>query len=198
MRLIGLTGGIATGKSTVAGMLARRGAAIVDADELAREVVEPGRPALQAVVSRFGDSVVQPDGRLDRTALGQLVFSDEAARRDLERITHPAINELMQQRIAEHFARDAPAVIADIPLLFEKRRQDMFEGVLLVWAPRAVQLQRMLQRDAIDESSAAARLAAQLDIDDKRALATWVIDNSGTITATQVQADSWWDEEIGL
>ena len=198
MRLIGLTGGIATGKSTVAGMLARRGAAIIDADELARDVVEPGQPALDAIVRRFGADVLQPDGTLDRAGLGGLVFSDEAARRDLERITHPRIAELMQQRIAESFAHDAPAVIADIPLLFENRRQDMFEGVLLVWAPRSVQLKRMQERDSLDEAAAESRLAAQMNIDDKRALAGWIIDNSGALSATQRQTDAWWDEEIGL
>ena len=198
MRLIGLTGGIATGKSTVAAMLAERGAAIVDADVLAKEVVEPGQPALRDVVARFGNSVLLPDGSLDRDRLGEVVFADEAARRDLERITHPRITDLMQQRIADAIARDAPAVIVDIPLLFERRRGDMFEGVLLVWTPLGVQLQRLRERNGLDDTAARQRLAAQLPIDDKRTLATWIIDNSGSLDDTRQQVDAWWDEEIGL
>lgn len=197
MRLIGLTGGIATGKSTVDAMLAERGAAIVDADELAREVVLPGTPGLDAVVQRFGPGVLQSGGTLDRAALGAIVFADSAARKDLERITHPRIADLMQQRIAEGFARDVPAVIVDIPLLFENHREDMFEGVLLVWAPEAVQLQRMRERDGIDGEAAQQRLSAQMPIDEKRALATWVIDNSGSLSETKRQVDAWWDDEIG-
>ena len=198
MRLIGLTGGIATGKSTVAAMLSRRGARVVDADALAHEVVEPGKPALQSVVERFGDGVLLHDGSLDRARLAALVFADDAARKDLERITHPRIAELMQQRIATAFAHDAPAVILDIPLLFEGRREDTVEGVLVVWAPVAVQLQRLHERDGFDEVAARQRLAAQMPIDEKRQRGTWIIDNSGTIDETQRQVDAWWDDEIGL
>jgi dephospho-CoA kinase len=198
MRLIGLTGGIATGKSTVAGMLIERGAAVVDADQLAREVVEPGRPALQAVVQRFGESVLHDDGSLDRAKLGAIVFRDDSARRDLERITHPRITDLMQQRIASAFAHDAPVVVVDIPLLFERGRDDMFEGVLVVWAPVAVQLQRMHDRDSLDKEEALRRLAAQMPIDDKRDRATWIVDNSGTLDDTRRQVNAWWDEEIGV
>jgi dephospho-CoA kinase len=198
MRLMGLTGGIATGKSTVSAMLAGRGAAVVDADELAREVVLPGTPGLAAVARRFGPEVLQPDGALDRAALGAIVFADPAARKDLERITHPRITELMQQRIAAAFARDVPAVVVDIPLLFENGREDMFEGVLLVWAPEAVQLHRLRSREGIDEEEARLRLAAQLPIEEKRSRATWIVDNSGSLEDTRRQVDAWWDEEIGV
>jgi dephospho-CoA kinase len=197
MRLIGLTGGIATGKSVVAAMLAARGATVVDADELAREVVRPGEPALSAITQRFGDSVLQADGTLDRSRLGDIVFADEQSRRDLERITHPRIAALMQERIVAAVTHDAPAAIVDIPLLFENHREDSFEGVLLVWAPAALQMERMTQRDGLDHESAARRLAAQLPIDDKRDRATWVIDNSGTLDETRRQVDAWWDAEIG-
>ena len=197
MRLIGLTGGIATGKSTVAGMLAERGATVIDADELARRVVEPGQPAYTAVVERFGSEVVNPDGTLNRGRLGAVVFADPSARRDLERITHSRIGELMQRGIADAIAHDAPVAVVDIPLLYEATRDDMFEGVLLVYAPRADQLRRMVSRDRFSEAEATARLDAQLPIEAKRDLATWVIDNSGDLRDTERQVAAWWGEEIG-
>ncbi len=197
MRLIGLTGGIATGKSTVARMLTDRGATLVDADELARRVVERDQPAYAAVVERFGSEVVNPDGTLDRGRLGAVVFADPKARRDLERITHARIGELMQRRIADAFARDAPVTIVDIPLLYEATRDDMFEGVLLIYAPRAEQLRRMMSRDGFSEAEAIARLDAQLPIESKRNLATWVIDNGGDLRDTERQVAAWWGEEIG-
>ena len=197
MRLIGLTGGIATGKSTVAGMLAERGATVIDADELARRVVEPGQPAYTAVVERFGSEVVNPDGTLNRGRLGAVVFADPSARRDLERITHSRIGELMQRGIADAIAHDAPVAVVDIPLLYEATRDDMFEGVLLVYAPRADQLRRMVSRDGFSEAEATARLDAQLPIEAKRDLATWVIDNSGDLRDTERQVAAWWGEEIG-
>jgi dephospho-CoA kinase len=197
MRLIGLTGGIATGKSEVARMLAARGATIIDADELAREVVRPGQPALAQIVERFGAQMLNDDGTLDRTGLAKVVFADPQARADLERITHGRIGELIQQRIAAAFAHDAHLVVVDIPLLFESRRADMFEGTLLVYAPRDVQLQRLMSRDGITREGAEQRLEAQLPIDEKRARATWVIDNGGDVADTEQQLGAWWAEEIG-
>jgi len=196
MRLIGLTGGIGTGKSTVARMLAARGAAVVDADLLAREVVEPGTPALAEIAAEFGPGVLQADGSLDRAALGALVFGDEARRERLNAITHPRVGALMQERVAAALHSDAPLVVVDIPLLFEGARQGMFEGVLLVWVPPAVQLARLVERDGWSEDEARARLAAQMPIDDKRALATWVIDNSGTVAQTEAQVDAWWCDHV--
>ncbi|MBV9525134.1 MAG: dephospho-CoA kinase, partial [Candidatus Dormibacteraeota bacterium] len=190
------TGGIATGKSTVAAMLQRLGATVIDSDLLAREVVEPGRPGYDAVVRRFGEGMLNADGSLDRARLGALVFDDPDARRDLERITHARIAELMQQRIAEAFARDAPVVVVDIPLLYEAKREDMFEGVLLVYAPRDVQMRRMGERNGLSADDAAKRLEAQLPIDEKRERATWVIDNSAGAASTEEQVRRWWAEEI--
>jgi dephospho-CoA kinase len=197
MRLIGLTGGIATGKSEVARMLAARGATIIDADELAREVVRPGQPALAQIVERFGAQMLNDDGTLDRTGLAKVVFAEPQARADLERITHGRIGELIQQRIAAAFAHDAHLVVVDIPLLFESRRADMFEGTLLVYAPRDVQLQRLMSRDGITREEAEQRLEAQLPIDEKRARASWVIDNGGDVADTEQQLTAWWAEEIG-
>jgi dephospho-CoA kinase len=193
MRLIGLTGGIATGKSTVARMLAARGATVIDADELAREVVRPGEPALNAIVERFGTDVLQADGTLDRPRLGVIVFADADARHDLDRITHPRIAELTRERIAAALDSEAPLVVVDIPLLFENARESMFEGVLVVHAPETIQVERMRDRNGLDGAAARQRLAAQLPIDEKRARATWVIDNSGDADATERAVAAWWN-----
>ena len=192
MRLIGVTGGIATGKSTVDRMLADHGAIVIDGDELAREAVRPGEPALDEVATRFGRDVIRPDGTLDRGRVGGIVFADAEARRDLERITHPRIMELMQERIAAALAGPAPLVAIDVPLLFESAREGMFEGVLLVYAPRDVQLRRLRERNGLDEDAALQRLAAQLPIDEKRDRATWIIDNSHGVDATARAVDLWW------
>ncbi|HEX6493447.1 MAG TPA: dephospho-CoA kinase [Candidatus Dormibacteraeota bacterium] len=196
MQLIGLTGGIATGKSTVARLLAERGATIVDADVLAREVVEPGSPALAEIAAGFGDSVLTPDGALDRAALGAVVFADPAQRRRLEAITHPRIAALMGERIAAGLASEAPLVVADIPLLFEGDRVGLVEGVLLVDAPEEVQLRRLMLRDGIDAAAARARVAAQMPLEEKRRRATWVIDNSGTPAQTASRVAAWWERWV--
>jgi dephospho-CoA kinase len=196
MRLIGVTGGIATGKSTVDRLLAAHGASVIDADELAREAVRPGEPALDAVVARFGREVLLPNGNLDRGRLGEVVFADPKARRDLERITHPRINELMGERIASVLAGPAPLVAVDIPLLFESAREAMFEGVLLVYASPEVQVRRLRERNGLDEAAALQRLAAQLPIDEKRDRATWIIDNSDGLDATSRAVDLWWETAV--
>ena len=194
MRLIGVTGGIATGKSTVGRMLAAHGATVIDADELAREAVRPGEPTLDAVAARFGRDVILPDGSLDRARLGEIVFADPVARRDLEGITHPRILELTQERVAAALASAAPLVAVDIPLLFENAREAMFEGVLLVYAPPEVQLRRLRERNGLDEAAALPRLAAQLPIDEKRDRATWIIDNAAGLAARAV--DMWWETVV--
>jgi len=193
---IGLTGGIACGKSTVSAMLVRRGAALVDADRIAREVVEPGSPVLSRVALRFGQAVLLPDGALDRKALGRLVFGDEAARKDLEALLHPPIRALMRERM-EAFEREQPRrlVVVDVPLLYESGLAAMFEEVLLVYAPREVQLARLIGRDGLDATEAAKRLEAQLPIEAKRALADCVIDNSGTLEETERQVALFWQRK---
>jgi dephospho-CoA kinase len=196
MRLIGLTGGIATGKSTVAAMLTALGAAVVDADALAREVLLPGTSGLDEVVARFGGTILDAGGGVDRAALGALVFADPGKRAALEAITHPRIAALMQDRILAALDSPAPLVVADIPLLFERDGQQGFEGTLLVYAPAATQLQRMRDRDGLDEDASRSRLAAQLPIDEKRRRATWVIDNSGSRESTAAQVDAWWAEVL--
>ena len=125
------------------------------------------------------------------------MFADPGARLELERLTHPAVIELMQQQIGEAAARDAPVVVVDVPLLFETGREELFEGTLLVYAPPETQLRRMLARDGLDAADAQQRINAQLPIDDKRLRATWVIDNGGDIAATESQVQAWWGEAIG-
>jgi dephospho-CoA kinase len=196
MRLIGLTGGIATGKSTVDRMLEQRGAVVVDADELAREAVRSGDPTLDEIAARFGGDVIQADGTLDRARLGQVVFADPSARRDLEQITHPRIFELTQEHVAVALAGPASLVAVDMPLLFENEREAMFEGVLLVYAPPDVQIRRLRERNGLDEAAALQRLEAQLPIDEKRRRATWVIDNGGGLDATSRAVDRWWDAVV--
>lgn len=193
MHLIGLTGGIATGKSTVAAELARRGATVIDADALAREVVEPGQPALQEIAARFGAGVVTADGRLDRARLASIVFADSDSRRALERITHPRVRDLMQQRIAAALAADADLIVAEVPLLFETHSEALYEGVMLVYVPEEVQLGRLIARDGSNEEAARQRLSAQMPIEEKRARATWVIDNSGSAGMTRTKVDRWWE-----
>jgi dephospho-CoA kinase len=177
--VIGLTGGIASGKSTVARALRARGAAVVDADELARRVVEPGQPALAELTTYFGTSILTDDGRLDRKALGARVFADPVARARLGQITHPRIAALSQQEIARHGAAGAGVVFYEAALLIENKLHTSLAATVVVAAEPAVQRARMASRDGLSPAEADARLAAQLPLADKRAVATWVIDNDG-------------------
>ena len=191
MRLIGLTGGIASGKSTVSRALRALGAEVLDADVLAREVVEPGTPGLAAVAARF-PGVVGADGRLDRAALGARVFADPAERAALNALLHPRIAEAFLARTAELAARGVDTVVYDAPLLVENRLHERMDGVVLVWVPRDVQKARLMARDGLDAAAAEARLAAQLPLDDKRPFATWLVDNSGPEAATRARVEQVW------
>ena len=177
VHVIGLTGGIASGKSTVARMLGERGAAIVDADKLAREVVEPGQPALAELVARFGTTILTPDGTLDRKRLGAIAFADPVARADLNRITHPRIQAASAAAIATWADAGASVVFYEAALLVENRAHSGMAALLVVAASEEVQLQRVMTRDAIDADAARARIAAQAPLADKIAAATWVIHN---------------------
>ncbi|MFZ5445777.1 MAG: dephospho-CoA kinase [Myxococcota bacterium] len=188
MKLYGLTGGIATGKSTVTAMFRALGLPVIDADQLAREVVEPGQPALAEIAARF-PGVLGADGRLDRKKLGERIFQDPAERAALNAITHPRIRELALTRTVELAATGAPVALYDAPLLIENRLHEGMNGVILVWCPREVQLERLRARDGLTLEQAEARLASQLPIDDKRAFATWIIDNGGTLEATRAQVE---------
>jgi dephospho-CoA kinase len=186
---VGLTGGIASGKSLVAAELAARGAVVIDADVLAREVVEPGTAGLTAVVARFGEDLLH-EGRLDRARLGQIVFNDSGARRDLERIVHPAV----RARAAE-LERAAPSdavVVHVIPLLVETGQQDRFDVVVVVDVDEQTQLARLVGRDRLGEADARARVTAQASREQRRAAADIVIDNSGSVTDLKAQIGPLW------
>jgi dephospho-CoA kinase len=191
-RVVGLTGGIGTGKSTVARMLAARGAVVIDADAIVHELQAAGAPMLAELAAAFGAEILRPDGSLDRTRLGQRVFADPAARRRLGEITHPAVGREMLRRLEAARAAGSPLVVMDNPLLFEGRggrvgAADPTPETILVYAPAELQIARQIARDGVTRAYAEQRLAAQLSIEEKRALATWVIDNSGTLEETERQ-----------
>lgn len=187
--VIGLTGGIACGKSTVSRMLAERDARIIDADMIAREVVRPGEEAWSLVVERFGRDILLANDELDRTKLGSLVFSDEQARLDLNAIVHPAIRGRMRQLIKEAQEEKITLIVLDIPLLYESKLEYMVEKVVVVYCTANLQLERLMERNGFDEEEARRRIASQLSIEDKRLWADYVIDNNGTLSETEQQVD---------
>ena len=189
VHVIGLTGGIASGKSTVARLLEERGAAIVDADLLARKVVEPGQPALAELVARFGPAILTAEGQLDRKRLGALAFTDPAARADLGRITHPRIAAASQQAIAEWADAGANVVFYEAALLVENRAQAGLAGLVVVSSPEGVQEARLVARDHLSLDEARARIAAQAPLAAKLAAATWVIENTGDLPALAREVD---------
>lgn len=186
---IGLTGGIASGKSTVAARFRALGVPIVDADQLAREVVEPGSDGLHEIVHAFGPDVLDETGALDRKKLGALVFDDPDARKTLERITHPRIGALSMQRMAQLATSGAPYGLYEAALLVENGIHRTLNGLVVVACQPETQLARVMARDGLDEDSARARLAAQKPLADKLAAATWVIWNDGDREALEVAVD---------
>lgn len=186
MRIFGLTGGVGSGKSTVLQMFRDLGAEGIDADQVARQVVEPGQPALKDIMDTFGREFVRSDGTLDRPRLGALIFSDPTARTWLNAITHPRIRARMAEEVASRTSRNGVLVL-DIPLLYEGRRQSEFEAVVVVWVDRMTQLERLVQRDGLGHAEAGRRIGAQLDLDQKRERADYVIDNTGSLDATREQ-----------
>jgi dephospho-CoA kinase len=188
---VGLTGGIASGKSMVAAELAARGAIIIDADVLAREVVEPGTPALAAIVDRFGVQVLK-DGQVDRSRLAEIVFADPIARRDLERIVHPAVRERAAE--LERAADDAAVVVHVIPLLVETGQHEDFDIVVTVDADHETQVQRLMARNGFTRAEAESRIAAQATREDRTRAADVVLYNTGSMTQLKQQIDALWTE----
>jgi len=191
MLMVGLTGGIGAGKSTVAAMLADRGAVVIDADRIAREVVEPGTPTLAKLVERFGPGILHADGSLDRPKLAAVAFVDDETRKELEAITHPAIGEEFLRRVAE-----APAeavVIHDVPLLVESKRGFEYACVIVVEAPLELRLDRLEAR-GVDRDDARRRIGLQATDEDRRKVATWVVDNAGDLAHLEKQISDIWIE----
>ena len=189
MKVLGLTGGIGSGKSMVLSMFANLGAEVIDADQLAREVVEPGQPALEEIATAFGRDMLMPDGRLDRGKLARIIFADPVARARLNAITHPRIQERMATEMALRGSRPG-LLIVDIPLLYENDRSDTVESVIVVWVDAKTQLRRLTERDGLTPDEARQRIAAQMPLDEKRARADLVVDNSGSRENTRRQVEA--------
>lgn len=186
----GLTGGIACGKSTVAAMFRAHGVGVVDADQLAREIVEPGTEALAQIVATFGPEMVDEEGRLLRKKLGERVFGDAEALASLNRITHPRIAALGMQRLMELQRTDAPYLLYEAAILVEQGMAKSFAGLIVVHVGSDVQLARLMARDGAGEADARARIASQMPLADKIALADFTIDNSGTEAETRASVDA--------
>jgi dephospho-CoA kinase len=194
--LVGLTGGIGAGKSTVSELLAARGAVIVDADAIVRELQAPGGAIVSRLADRFGDGVVSADGSLDRAAVAAIVFHDEQALKDLNAIVHPAVREEMARRVDAERDTDH-VVVLDIPLLTENPRKDL-AAVLVVDVPIDVAVERLVASRGMDETDARARIASQANRDDRLALATHVIDNTGDVDDLRARVDEVWGELVTL
>lgn len=194
MLKVGLTGGIGSGKSTVSSLLAELGATVVDADRLAREVVEPGTPGLAAVVAAFGKQVLGPDGGLDREALGRIVFQDDARRRELEGIIHPLVAARAQEMFDAAGPRDV--VVHDVPLLVEKQMAGNYDLVIVVGTSEPVRLDRLMQRRGMTRQDALARIRSQADDAARRAVADIWIDNDGDVEEVRRRVAQLWQEEL--
>ncbi|NUU05511.1 dephospho-CoA kinase [Leifsonia sp. C5G2] len=198
MQLIGLTGGIASGKSTIASRLAEHGAVVVDADRIAREVVEPGTPALAQIAERFGDGVIAPDGSLDRPALGAIVFGDPEALRALNGITHPAVLAASTARFRAAAEADPDAIVVyDVPLLVESANEYPFDRVVVAHADEATRIRRLVELRGMDAAEAERRIRSQASDEERLAVADDVIDTGGTLQHTRDQVDALWRQLRG-
>ena len=197
MRLIGLTGNIASGKSLVADLFAERGATIIDADVLAREAVMKGSPALDSIVARWGRSVLDPEGNLDRAALRHRVFEDQSELDALNAIVHPEVSRRRSEEVAAARARGDQVIVCVIPLLFERHLAEDFDTIVLVDAPRSVRLERIVRDRGLDEAEAMKMIASQMPADLKRARADFVIENAGSREELEAEVDRVWQEIAG-
>ena len=194
MRVIGLTGGIASGKSTVARMLRDLGAEVVDADQVARDVVAPGQPALDEIVRAFGAEILDASGALDRKKLGALVFADPDKRRTLNGITHPRIGAATALRLQALRDRGVPVAVYEAALIVENKMHLGLDGLIVTSVDEPTQLERTIQRDRLTVDEAWARLRAQAPLADKLAAATWVVDTSGSLEQTAARVRALWDQ----
>ena len=196
MILVGLTGGIGAGKSTVSEMLAARGAVIVDADQIARDLQTPGSPVLAAMVDRFGEEILREDGSLDRPAVARIVFHDEQALADLNGIVHPAMQDEIQARIRAERDTDR-VVVLDFPLLTENPRRGL-AATIVVDVPHDVAVERLVEQRGMDEEDARARIDSQVSREERLRGATHVVDNAGDLAALESRVDALWDELVAL
>ncbi|MEZ4546841.1 MAG: dephospho-CoA kinase [Thermodesulfobacteriota bacterium] len=197
MKVLGLTGNIASGKSTVARMLEGMGARIIDADQIAREVVEPEKPAWVDIVKKFGPGILSPDGAIDRRRLGEIVFGDESKRRLLMDITHPRIKEAVRERLAEFKEENAPVVVIEAALIVEKGGlREFLDGLIVVTADEEAQIERLVKRSGHTREEALARIGSQMPAGEKALHADYLIDNSGTEEETEAEVKRLWEEII--
>ncbi len=194
MKLLGLTGGIATGKSTVSTLLKRLGAKVIDADELAREVVRPGQEAWREIIDAFGPTVVTEEGSIDRKRLRKIIFHDPAARKRLESILHPRIRALARERIQALSAEGHEIIIYEAPLLFETQAHHWLRPVILVACDEMTQRKRLRERDGLSEKEIAEHLSAQMSLEDKRQLADFIIENSGDLKTLEKEVLALWEK----
>lgn len=190
MKLIGLTGGIASGKSTVAKILAELGAAIINADNLAREVVAPDQEAWREIVAAFGNEILQHDRSLDRQKLRAIIFNNADARKQLEAIVHPRVRALAERRIREHAAAGYDVIVYEVPLLFEGNLQESLRPVVLVACEEQTQRRRLQQRDGLDQTAAQKHIDAQMTLEEKRRRADYVIENNGSLEELRRQTQA--------
>lgn len=197
--VIGLTGGIASGKSTVAHMFQKRGITVVDADVIAKEAVEKGMPAYRKIAETFGAGVLLDNGGIDRKKLGELVFQNEDKRMQLNAIVHPEVRKTMIKERDKAIQARERFVVLDIPLLYESGLEHLTDKVLVVWVPKELQLERLMERNSLSEKEALNRIHAQLSLDEKKKKADAVIDNSGSLKDTETQLhqllDTWSNTE---
>ena len=194
MKLIGLTGGIAAGKSAVAAMLQRLGAKIIDADELAREIVEPGQEAWREIIAAFGGEIIRQDQSIDREKLRKKVFEDEQARKRLESITHPRIRTLAQQKIQQLAREGAEIIVYVVPLLFENRLHLWLRPVILVACDPAIQKERLQKRDKLNEREIKRHLEAQMGLEEKKKLADFIVENDGSLEELEKKVREVWEK----
>jgi dephospho-CoA kinase len=192
MRVVGLTGGIASGKSTVSNLLRQLGAVVIDADRIARRVVEPDRRAWKRIVGRFGPEILLPDRTLDRKGLAERIFRSAPERRFLNRVTHPPIYWEILKSLARHWWMKTPLVVVDAALLFETPLRLFLKPIVVVYADADTQLERLVRRDGIDREEAMRKIRAQMPLEEKKKLADYVIDNSGSLERTAEQVHDLW------
>ncbi|WP_338788953.1 dephospho-CoA kinase [Metabacillus sp. FJAT-53654] len=195
--VIGLTGGIASGKSTVSDMLRKQGIRVIDADQIAREVVEIGKPAYEQIVKTFGQDILHEDKTINREKLGTLIFSEENKRQQLNKIVHPAVRKEMLKQTEEEKAHQAKIVVLDIPLLFESKLTYMVDEIIVVYVDEETQLKRLMKRNSYSEEEAKIRIGSQFPLKEKAELADEIIHNQGSIEETRAQVHELISKLIG-